>query len=57
MTDIIIGILYEVISKLIEQGIKYIIKKTVDEVGNIVTQIVVPVDKDGDGVAESEEVL
>ena len=57
MTEIIIGILYEVINKLIEQGIKYIIKKTVDEVGNIVTQIVVPVDKDGDGVAESEEVL
>lgn len=57
MSEFLIGILYEVVSKLIEQGIKYIIKKSVDELGNVVTQIVVPVDKDGDGVTDYEEVI
>lgn len=56
--EIIIGsILSEIISSLIDQGIKYLIKKGTDAFGNVITQIVVPVDEDGDGETDREDVI
>lgn len=57
MEEIIISIIYQVIGSLIEQGITYIIRQATDELGNWVTQIVVPQDRDGDGVNDYEDII
>ena len=57
LTYIILQALEAALTKAIETGISYIIKKVVDEAGNIITQIVYEFDSDGDGVNDSEQVI
>lgn len=61
MEEIIITLILQAIetavSKAIEEGISYIIKKVVDAAGNVVTQIVYQYDSDGDGIYDGEEVI
>lgn len=61
MGEIILALILQALeaalSKAIETGINYIIKKAVDEAGNIITQIVYEYDSDGDGENDSEEVI
>ena len=49
--------LQNALEKAIEDGIKYIIRKVVDETGKCITQIVYQYDSDGDGQNDAEEVL
>ena len=48
-------ILAIILSQLLEAGIKYTIKKKVDEVGNNITQLIQLFDDDADGVIDREE--
>lgn len=61
MEDIIIALVLQALeaalTKAIETGINYIIKKTVDAAGNIITEIVYEYDSDGDGANDSEQVI
>lgn len=57
MFEIITVILEEVLADLIAKGAKYIIRKATDAFGNVVTEIVYPVDEDGDGVTDYEETI
>lgn len=57
MEEVIGSILAQILSSLVEKGIKYLIKKATDSLGNVITQIVLPVDSDGDGVTDYEDVL
>ena len=50
-------ILALILSQLLEAGIKYTIKKKVDEVGNNISQLVQLFDDDGDGEFDREEVI
>ena len=50
-------ILAVILSQLLEAGIKYTIKKKVDEVGNNISQLVRLFDDDGDGEFDREEVI
>lgn len=50
-------ILALILSQLLEAGIKYTIKKKVDEVGNNISQLVQLFDDDGDGAFDREEVI
>lgn len=54
---LILQALEAALSEAIEQTIKYIIRKVVDETGRAVTQIVYSFDSDGDGIDDSEEIL
>ena len=49
--------LEDIIINAIEDGIKYIIRKVVDAAGNVITEIVYQYDSDGDGTADSEQVI
>lgn len=55
--QIALQLLEELLKKLAEEGIKWIMKKVTDEAGRVVTQIVTMVDTDGDGVEETEQVI
>lgn len=61
MSDILIIIILQALeaalTKAIESGIEYIIKKVVDAAGNVITQIVYEYDSDGDGENDSEEII
>ncbi len=61
MSDILIIIILQALeaalTKAIESGIEYIIKKVVDSAGNVITQIVYEYDSDGDGENDSEEII
>lgn len=57
MDELIMLLLSQALGKFIEQGITYIIRQSVDSLGNAVTNIVVPYDDDGDGVTDGEEVI
>lgn len=61
MEEIIIALILQAleaaVSKAIEEGISYIIKKVVDGAGNVITQIVYQYDSDGDGYNDSEQVI
>ena len=46
-----------ILSQLLEAGIKYTIKKKVDEVGNNITQLIQLFDDDSDGVIDREELI
>lgn len=46
-----------ILSQLLEAGIKYTIKKKVDEVGNNITQLIQLFDDDADGVVDREELI
>ncbi len=50
-------ILAIILSQLLEAGIKYTIKKKVDEVGNNITQLIQLFDDDADGVIDREELI
>lgn len=47
----------QAVQSAIEGAINYIIRKVVDEAGRCVTEIVYQIDSDGDGVADSEQVV
>ena len=55
--EVIAIILEQLLSELIGQGIKYIIRKTVDALGNTVTEILYKYDSDGDGIEDAEQVI
>ena len=55
--EIIAIILEQVLQELISQGVKYIIRKTVDALGNTVTEILYKYDSDGDGEEDAEQVI
>lgn len=55
--EVIAIILEQVLQELIKQGVKYIIRKTVDALGNTVTEILYKYDSDGDGVEDAEQVI
>lgn len=61
MGEIIIGILIKAIedavSNAIEKGINYIIRKVVDDVGRVATQIIYRYDDDEDGEYDREEII
>lgn len=57
MIDFITIILEQVLADLLAKGARYIIRKATDALGNIVTEIVYPVDEDGDGVTDYEETI
>lgn len=46
-----------ILSQLLEAGIRYTIKKKVDEVGNNITQLIQLFDDDSDGVIDREELI
>ena len=46
-----------ILSELLKAGIKYTIKKKVDEVGNNITQLIQVFDDDADGVIDREELI
>ena len=52
--EVIAIILEQLLSELIGQGIKYIIRKTVDALGNTVPEILYKYDSDGDGIREKD---
>lgn len=54
--EIIAIILEQVLQELIKQGVNYIIRKTVDALGNTVTEILYKYDSDGDGIEDAEQV-
>ncbi len=54
---IILQALEAAITKAIEEGINYIVRKVVDSAGNVITEIVYQYDSDGDGTADSEQVI
>lgn len=47
----------DVLADAVEDGIKYVIRKTVDRFGRSITEFVHQIDSDGDGVYDSETVL
>lgn len=49
--------LEQAVQSAIEGAINYIIRKVVDDTGRCVTEIVYQIDSDGDGVADSEQVV
>ena len=55
--EIIAIILEQVLQELIKQGVNYIIRKTVDALGNTVTEILYKYDSDGDGIEDAEQVI
>lgn len=61
MEEIIITIILQALeaalAKAIEEGINYIVRKVVDAAGNVITEIVYQYDSDGDGTADSEQVI
>lgn len=61
MEDIIVSLVLQALevalTKAIETGITYIIKKTIDAAGNMITEIVYEYDSDGDGENDSEQVI
>ena len=61
MEDIIVALVLQALeaalTKAIETGITYIIKKTIDAAGNMITEIVYEFDSDGDGKNDSEQVI
>lgn len=53
---IMIG-LEKALTWLLDQGIEYIIRKSIDNFGNVSTQIVYECDIDGDGEIDSEQII
>lgn len=54
---IIISALEDALYELVKSGVKYIVRKVVDEFGRCRSEIVVEYDSDGDGTNDTEEVL
>lgn len=57
MEEIIIVFLGQLIGSLVDQGIKYVVRKVTDAFGNTVSQIISVFDDDGDGQTDREVVV
>lgn len=61
MGEIAFAVLVELIKAAVvhavKEGIKYVIRKVVDEAGRVATQIIYLYDDDGDGISDREETI
>lgn len=54
---IVITALEDALYQLVQEGVNYVVRKVVDELGRSVTEIVYEYDSDGDGETDAEEVI